>query len=71
MIFIFRILSLSLMVILIILWIITDINASTIAEYSKQYFNIMNIYLYPMSLHKNYMKYFLGLGSQETVLGQI
>jgi hypothetical protein len=35
------------------------------------YFNFLNLYRYPMSIGKNYMKYFLGLGNQTKVINQI
>lgn len=51
--------------------IITNRDTSTINNNITQFLNFLNLYRFPFALTKNYMKNFLNLGSQTSVIAQI
>ena len=66
-----RILVALLLVLLLSLLFTVKADAQNLNSYSYQYLSFLNLYRYPMALVKNYLKYFLNLGTQSKTISQI
>jgi len=66
-----RIVVVLTLVILLSFLFTVNTDAQHLNSYSYQYLSFLNLYRYPMSLVKNYLKYYLNLGTQSKVVSQI
>jgi len=66
-----RILVALFLVLLLSLLFTVRTDAEHLNSYSYQYLRCLNLYRDPMALVKNYLKYFLNLGTQSKTISQI
>lgn len=66
-----RILITLLIVLALSLLFTVKSDSSNLNSYSYQYLSFLNLYRYPMALIKNYLKYYLNLGTQSKTVTQI